>query len=225
MLKNYKLLNEVLIEWNKSSKEDSDNVFLKSEDIKRSLDKCFIYRVENEDQPIHIFYGNRDIAYPWQDFKKYKNKVWINGEHVELDDNGYTVDIFEPGEYEVYIKDIDKVTNTNSIFYMCNQLVSVYNLNIPSIGICCFANCRNLKDVVISNFVTKIATAGFLNCANMENITIPNSVTEIGDIAFKFCKSLKTVYVEDINKFNQIEFDNKWSDPRHYGAKVIELKK
>ena len=33
----YKLLNEVLIEWNESSEEDSDNVFLKSENINKEL--------------------------------------------------------------------------------------------------------------------------------------------------------------------------------------------
>ena len=33
----YKLLNEVLIEWNESFKEDSDNVFLKSGNINKEL--------------------------------------------------------------------------------------------------------------------------------------------------------------------------------------------
>ena len=37
--------------------------------------------------------------------------------------------------------------------------------------------------------------------------------------------NLKTVYVEDINKFNQIEFEDDYSNPTKYGAKVIELKK
>lgn len=36
-MKKYKLLNEVLIEWNESYKEDSDNILLKSEDIKNRL--------------------------------------------------------------------------------------------------------------------------------------------------------------------------------------------
>ena len=221
----YQILNEVLIEWSDSSKEDSENTFLQSEDIKSGLDKCFIYRVENENRPIHIFYGDRDIVYPWEDFKKYRNKVWINGKQVELNDKGYTVDIFEPGEYEVYIEGINKAVNTNSIFYKCEQLVSVYNLNIPSIGICCFAGCRNLKDVVISNFVTRIGPQGFWGCRKIENITIPNSVTEIGNNAFRNCINLKTVYVEDINKFKQIRFEGEAVDPTCYGAKVVELKK
>ena len=41
----YKLLNEVLIEWNESSKEDSDNVFLNSEDIKKRLPVHKLYLV------------------------------------------------------------------------------------------------------------------------------------------------------------------------------------
>ena len=137
------------------------------------------------------------------------------------------VNKFEPGEYKVYIEDIDKVTNTytDSIFYRCKQLVSVYNLNIPSIGVCCFAGCPNLKDVVISNFVTKIAADGFWGCTNMENITIPNSITKISDNAFHGCVNLKFIHVKDINKFNQIKFGNYYSNPTYYGAKVIELKK
>lgn len=39
----YRKLNEVLIEWNESSKEDSDNI-LKSEDIKKSIDLKSYYK-------------------------------------------------------------------------------------------------------------------------------------------------------------------------------------
>ena len=38
-MKTYRLLNEVLIEWNETSKEDSDNIFLQSENIKKEVCK------------------------------------------------------------------------------------------------------------------------------------------------------------------------------------------
>ena len=194
---NYRLLNEVLIEWNESSKEDSDNIFLKSEDIKKSLERYFVYRLDKKDQ-IKIFDGA-----DWPELEKYKDKVWINGKHIKLDNIGWTNMEFTPGEYKVYIKDIDKVTDMTYMFYDCEQLVSAF----------------------IPNSVTSIGSSAFGYCAGLTNITIPNSVTTIGNSAFYDCRNLKTVYVEDINKFNQIEFKGVYADPRYYDIEVIEIKK
>ena len=191
----YRLLNEVLIEWNQSSKDDSDNIFLKSEDIKRSFDKCFIYRVDKKDY-IKIFDVN------WPELEKYKDKVWINDKHVKINVEGWTYDEFEPGEYRVYIKDIDKVTDMAYMFFRCKQLVSGF-----------------IPDSVIT-----IGDYAFYQCG-LTSLIIPNSVTAINYCTLYGCKNLKTVYIEDINKFNQIKFEGVFSDPRCYRAKVIELKK
>ena len=247
---NYRLLNEVLIEWNESSKDDSDNVFLKSEDIKESLDQYFIYRLDKK-RKTKIFNNEVSLQYPWLEFEKYRDKVWINGKHIKLDNQGFTVDEFEPREYKVYIEDIDKITNTDSMFWNCPDLVSAFiprgtnqinsghfifgncgnlkDISIPSfiiyIDMGAFINCEKLASVTIPNSVTEIGNSAFRGCSGLTSVTIPNSVTSIGDNAFYDCKNLKTVYVEDINKFNQIEFKGKTADPRCYGAKVIELKK
>ena len=261
----YRKLNEVLIEWNESSKEDSENIFLQSKDIKEYLDKCFIYKL-NEKDLIKIFDAD------WPELKKYKDKVWINGKHVKLDNHGWTVDIFEPGEYKVYIEDINKVTDMTWIFCNCKQLVSAFipnsvtsigssafgycsgltNITIPnsvtSVGTLVFCGCTGLKSVTIPDSVTFIGSYAFEYCTSLTSITIPNSVTEIGwktfndctnltsitignsvkfigDGAFKGCKNLKTVYVEDINKFKQIQFEGEQSNPaRTKKVKVIELK-
>ena len=219
-MKKYKILNKVLIEWNESYKRDSDNVFLKSEDIKESLDKCFIYKLNKKDQ-IKIF--DKD----WPEFEKYKDKVWINGKHVELDDNGYTVDEFKPRKYRVYIKDIDEVKDCFSMFFNCKQLISAFIPDsVIEIGAGAFEDCTGLTSVTIPNSVTSIGDWVFENCSGLTSVTIPNSVTKIGCYVFAECRNLKTVYVEDINKFNQIEFEDETADPRCWcGANVIELKK
>ena len=244
----YRKLNEVLIEWNESSKQDSDNVFLKSEDIEESL-KYFVYRLDKKGR-IKIFNGITPPAVGWPEFEKYKNKVRINGKYVELYDEGWTYDEFEPGEYRVYIKDIDKITNTDFIFCECNQLVSVFipksvtsigyqafsgcsgltSVRIPSsvttIDYKAFESCYKLMSVTIPNSVTSIGPGAFYGCSGLTSVNIPGSVTEIGDMAFYGCKKLKTIYIEDINKFNQIEVeDPQFADPRCYGAKLVELKK
>lgn len=80
----YKILNEVLIEWNKSSKEDSDNVLLKSEDIKESLYQYARYTNSEEYFNTAIKFTN----YIWDKFipyfKKKDQQLWsikkeING--------------------------------------------------------------------------------------------------------------------------------------------------
>ena len=311
----YRKLNEVLIEWNESSLEDSDNTFLKSKDIKESF-RYFVYKLDKKDQ-IKIF--DADWGGEWPELEKYRDKVLINDKHVELDE-GWTVDEFEPGEYKVYIEDIDKLTNTDSMFYKCEQLVSAFipqGTNQVNSGQFIFGSCSNLKDVsipssiiylddgvffnchhltgvAIGDSVTSIGKSAFCGCYSLAGVTIPNSVTTIGyrafedcsrltsvtigdsvtsigafvfsrctsltsavignsvteigryafdgcrrlasvaigdsvtfigHHAFSGCNKLKTIYVEDINKFNQIKIEDESADPRHYGAKLIELKK
>ena len=56
--------------------------------------------------------------------------------------------------------------------------------NIKKIGYGCFANCKNLKEVVIDVFN---------RCESLEKVTIPASVKSIGEFAFGGCKKLKDV--------------------------------
>ena len=264
----YRYLNEVLLNWN--FEEDlQDNNIIKSSDIKRQIDNYFIYRIEDEPSRIKIFDDGTKGG--WQEFKKYKDKVYINGKHVELNNAGYTVKYYKPGEYRVYIKDIDQVKNTRYMFYNCNQLVKAYipnsvtsigdyafqncsgltsidipnsvtsigesafrdcsdltgSLTIPnsvtSIGYNAFSGCTDLTSITIGNSVTSIARWAFWNCTGLTSVTIPKSVTSIGSDAFYECINIQTVYVEDINKFKQINFGNKYANPTCYGAKLIEL--
>ena len=120
----YKYLNEVLLNWGDSDENIQDNNIIKSNDIKKKIDQCFIYRVEDEPSRIKIFDDGSDNG--WAEFEKYRNKVYINGKHIKLTDiGGYTIDTFDPGEYNVYIEDIDQITYCKCMFYECAQLVSV----------------------------------------------------------------------------------------------------
>ena len=50
-----------------------------------------------------------------------------------------------------------------------------------------------IKEVIIGDGITTIATAAFSGCSNLNNVIIPDSVTEIGDNTFQGCYSLKSV--------------------------------
>lgn len=51
-----------------------------------------------------------------------------------------------------------------------------------------FYNCRNLKDVIISDGVIEISREAFYDCSNLKEVSIPSSVKEIGPWAFNRVK-------------------------------------
>ncbi len=64
---------------------------------------------------------------------------------------------------------------------------------ITSIGADVFADCPNLKLVVIPNSVTTIGQNAFKGCASLQEVIMPNSVTFIGESAFENCISLNAI--------------------------------
>ena len=59
-----------------------------------------------------------------------------------------------------------------------------------------FADCRDLKSVVIPEGVTTIEMTVFQG-SGLESITIPQSVTRIGYAAFQYCKNLSSVVIPE----------------------------
>ena len=181
----YRYLNKVLLNWN-SKEEFQDNNIIKSSNIKKKIEQCFIYRVDDKPSKIKIF----DIA--WPEYEKYRDKIYIDNKHIELDNEGWTIDIFDPGEYRVYIE----VEDTEYIFYKCNQLVSAFIPDsVTFIGINAFAYCTGLTNVTIPDSVTSIDNAAFSSCSSLKSVTIGNSVTSIGVNAFSWCSSLTSVTI------------------------------
>ena len=294
---NANILNKILIEWDNSDIEDSG--LIKASAVANEMKYYLIYKLDKTGK-IKIFDGYSYI------YSEFKDKVYIHGEHVQLDKDGFTVNEYEPGEYRVYIEDFDRLKELyeyafsrckdltsviipnsvkkidNYAFSRCKDLTSIIIPDsVTSIGLCAFNGCIRLISMVIPNSVIsidkyvfsdcfrltsivvekgnpkydsrkncnaiietttrtlicgckktiipasvrKIAPYAFCSCTYLTSVTIPNSVTSIDDGAFYRCPNLKKVYVEDINKFNEIKFGNEYSNPTCYGAKLIELNK
>ena len=87
---NNDILNKILIAWGDSDIEDSG--LIKASDVEKRMKYQLVYKVD-EFKKIKIF----NISQPSLIYKKYKDKIYINGEHIELDQNGYTVNEYKPG--------------------------------------------------------------------------------------------------------------------------------
>ncbi len=86
---------------------------------------------------------------------------------------------FEPSVYN--IKEIGEFA-----FQRCVELKKVFlPKSIQNIGIACFANCHNLKEIIFEdNSEIKTIPSSFALLNNLTYITIPGSVTSIGAYAF-----------------------------------------
>lgn len=60
----------------------------------------------------------------WSQYNDFKDNVYIQGEHVELD-AGWTTENYDAGEYEFEIKYIYKVTDCQGMFWDCYELATV----------------------------------------------------------------------------------------------------
>jgi len=54
-----------------------------------------------------------------------------------------------------------------------------------------FANCFNLKSIVLPQSLTKIGSFAFYDCKTMPQITLPGNLKTIGDHAFSGCESIE----------------------------------
>jgi len=165
--------------------------------------------IENIDQLKYFIYNNESVlegdiqiklfGTNWYEHHKYEDKIYINGEHVEIDAyHGRTIKEYPQGIYRVYIKDIDNVTDCTQMFensdivsiplfniskvksmfkmfYGCDKLTSVPKFdtrNAMTMNMM-FKFCDNLKEVPLFNNPNAIAMVDmFANCEKLSKKTI-----------------------------------------------------
>lgn len=80
---------------------------------------------------------------------------------------------------------------------------------VTALGISCFVNCKQLKEVVIGEGTEEIGESAFSNCTALTKITIPKSVKKIGAGAFYQCMALERVdFTGTVSQWAAIEFEN-----------------
>ena len=198
------ILNKILIEWDNSDIEDSG--IINVSDVANRIKPQLIYKID-EPQSIRIFSERFSKILK----NKFKDKVYIEDKHVQLDRYGCTVNVYEPGEYRVYIEDFDKLEELGEyIFWGCSKLTSIIIPDsVTSIGNSAFYGCSGLTSVTIPDSVTRIGMHVFGYCNSLTSITIPNSVTSMGGGTFFLSNGLTSVTIgNSVTSIYADTFDN-----------------
>lgn len=83
-----------------------------------------------------------------------------------------------------------------------------------------FHGCKSITKVILPNSVKEIGEYAFCNCNNLQSINIPDAVTTIGQAALS-CNNLKTVYINNLSSWLNIDFASFDANPCRYGASLI----
>ena len=165
----------------------------------------FVYKTDRQ-QRIKIF--DKD----WPQFKTYKDKVYINGKNVELDDDGRTITKLEPEiNYNVEIEDIDNVTNCKYMFYYCIYLVEVPLFNTSKVKDMykMFYKCENLEEVpLFDTSKVKNMVGMFKNCERLQNVPLFD-ISKVENMAcmFQCCDNLNKDTEREWSKIYDFEYD------------------
>ncbi len=95
-------------------------------------------------------------------------------------------------------------------FANCTELKSIVIPNsVEILNASAFARCLSLETVIIGNGLKKIEAETFERCMELKNIIIPDTVTSIGNQAFERCSKLVSIKLPDsIKEIGEFAFNN-----------------
>ncbi len=106
-------------------------------------------------------------------------------------------------------------------FRNCSKLSEITIPNtVKYINAWAFEDCTALQSIIIPDSVSLIEGYAFENCKSMKSITVGSGVTAIGSGAFEGCNSLNAVYISDIDKWCEIEFQAVTASPLNYAGNL-----
>ena len=185
---------------------------------KQDISQYFIYEV-HELQEIRIFNSRYWVYHP-----NYDDKVYVNGEHVELDNLGWTTDLYKPGIYKVEIRDINDIRGCSFMFDSCDQLISVPLFDISRVENtnAMFGNCANLKKVPLFDTKrVKNMSGMFYNCTELKEVPYYNTKSaEKMDGMFNGCKNIEDVPLFDVSNVKTME--DMFCDCNNLSKKTIQ---
>ncbi len=114
-----------------------------------------------------------------------------------------------------YVKGIGTCTDSDIFIPSISSLGDT----VVSIGLGAFYK-ESIQMIYIPDSVTTISRNAFKEC-KIKTINIPSSVSFIGNGAFEDCDYIESVYISDLAKWCEIEFENSDANPLgSYNAKL-----
>lgn len=87
---------------------------------------------------------------------------------------------------------------SSSLFANCYNLRSiVLPERVRVIDRGAFRNCRNLEDVVLPAGLETLGEEAFASCSQLINVYLPDGMTEVGRKAFADCSRLRNIYIPE----------------------------
>lgn len=141
------------------------------------------------------------------------------------DENYYTV-AFYHGDKEILVipsevSGLPVKEICRNAFKDCDMLQNVVIPDsVVEIGEMAFFGCNKMEEIKIPDSVVKIGEGAFGCCSGMKCVTIGSGVVSIDKSAFFGCDALETVYVNDIDKWNNIVFADDKANPMFYAKEL-----
>ena len=106
-------------------------------------------------------------------------------------------------------------------FRKCNQMTSI---DIPDtvkiIDGLAFSECDSLTSITIPDSVTSIGLYAFNYCTGLSQITLGSGLSTVGSSAFWECQNLKDVYIDSMELWFSISFEDADASPLCYDANL-----
>jgi len=137
---------------------------------------------------------------------------------LEVEPIGYCLpaSIEEIGEYafkgsnvpSIYIPSKLKTIPRGAFLAFTGEKIA-FKHGVKDIGERAFAQCKNLKDLIIPSISGRIGEYAFSYCEQLKSMSVPATVTDICDNAFSYCKALSKLELQDgIKRIENCAFSN-----------------
>ena len=87
---------------------------------------------------------------------------------------------------------LKKGINPENVKYLC-----LIDEQITEIAPFAFANCRNLRSIILGDSIKTIGNGAFFACTSLKSLIIPDSVVKIGAGIVDFCNHLEKIRISN----------------------------